>query len=559
MASRTVKDTSDKDITAKVNKLRESFDSGKTLSYEWRYAELLALRKMCKENEPIIADALNKDLGRGNFEAIALELVPVYMEIDHALGALKSWMRPTPRMTPLGMCPSVSEVHNVPFGVSLIISPFNYPFSLCFSPLVGSISAGNTTLIKPSEMTAACEKVMYDLVPKYLDMSCTELVFGGIEPTKFVLSQCFDKIFFTGSTRVGKIVMKAAAENLTNITMELGGKSPCIIDKSCTNLELACKRILWGKFCNSGQTCIAPDYLIVHEDIYDQFIETATKRLNVAFGDDPSKSPDYCRVVSEFHVKRLESMAIQAVNAGAAVIGSQGGSSDTPNAVAEGKGKGKGKISKAAAAVAQQSVIDVRHAERYCAPTFLTGITLENWSEFDVMKEEIFGPLLPILRVSQTQMDNIGALCNNIHKHPLALYIFSKDKSMINNTLASCTSGGAVVNDVVYQFANGNLPFGGIGPSGMGCAHGDYNFECFSHKKAVMRRDDHTILDIPQRYPPYTPFALKLFELNAKLPNVPYISERLFNGTVAVGVLAFALYGAIKMDWVAWEALAFWK
>jgi len=550
---RTVPDTSEAAIISKVEKLRASFDAGKTLSYEWRRSQLQALLRMCKENETDIAKALNADLGRGQFEAIALELVPVYMEIEHALGALAQWMKPVPRATPLGMFPSMSEIHNVPFGVALIISPFNYPLSLCFGPLVGAIAAGNTCLIKPSEMTPACEAVMQKFLPKYMDTDCIDVMFGGIEPTKCVLAQHFDKIFFTGSTRVGKIVMKAAAEHLTNVTMELGGKSPCIIDKSCTNLDLAVKRILWGKFCNSGQTCIAPDYMLVHEEVYDEFMSKANERLLVAFGEDPSASPDYCRMVTEMHATRMESMAAQALAMGATIGNTTyAGKRAAPAKETSPKG-GRGKSparNPLLSATSTSTAVDVRVTDRYCAPTFITGITTANWNTFDVMKEEIFGPLLPIIKCTKKDFENIPAIVNKIHKHPLALYIFSKNRAQVDNIFKHAPSGGAVSNDVVYHFANGNLPFGGIGPSGMGSCHGEHNFACFSHNKAVMRRDDHSLLDIPQRYPPYNDFSLSLFRLNAKLPNVPYISHRFFQTTVALGVVAFAIYEAVLLKWI---------
>ncbi len=489
---------------------------------------------MLKENEELISNALASDLGRGKFEAIALELVPVYMEIDHALGALSRWMKPIPCATPLGLSPSMSEVHSVPFGVSLIIGPFNYPFSSCFGPLVGAIAAGNTCIIKPSEMTPKSEQAIFELVPKYMDSDAIRVICGGIDPTKILLQQHFDKIFFTGSTRVGKIVMKAAAENLTNITMELGGKSPCIVDKSCTNLDLAVKRILWGKFCNSGQTCIAPDYMLVHEDIYETFLAKAKERLILAFGENPFDSPDYGRIVTEMHTKRLEALATQALSAGASLVGAEGSTAASSS-----------KSTRASSKKAQRT-IDVRVSDRFVAPTLITGITVSDWQSYDVMKEEIFGPLLPVIKCTAKDFENLPTIMNKIHKHPLALYIISKNRKQIDGILAATPSGGAVVNDVVFQFANGNLPFGGIGPSGMGQSHGYHNFECFSHKKAVMRRDDHTCFDIQQRYPPYNDFALTMFKLNAHLPNVPYISSSFFKTTLLLAAAVVATYGALE-------------
>eukprot|EP00605_Chrysophyceae_sp_TOSAG23-4_P002144 GSChrysophyteH1.ASY1.ANO1.2372.1 assembled CDS len=449
-----VKDSSEKEIVEKVDKLRETFLSGRTLSYEWRYSQLEAIRNLCKENEEAIATALAGDLGRGKFEAIALELLPIYQELDHAI-----------------------EIHSVPFGVSLIIAPFNYPLGLVFGPLVGAIAAGNCALLKPSELTSNIEKLVSELVPKYLDTDCIDCVFGGIKASQAILAQKFEKIFFTGSTRVGKIVMKAAAENLTNVTMELGGKSPCIIDKSCTNIELAVKRIIWGKFANAGQTCIAPDYILCHEDVYDSFLRLCNERIRTCFGENPAESKDYCRIVSEMHTERLSKLVTDPNNS-------------------------------------------ISVSDRYCRPTLVAGINLDNWDKFDVMREEIFGPILPII----------------------------KNRRLNDFILERTPSGGAVVNDCVYQYANSSLPFGGIGPSGMGAAHGKHSFDCFSHKKAVMRRDDHSVLDIPQRYPPYNDFSLMLFRVNAKLPNLPYISENLFKGVTFMGFVAISVNLLMKYD-----------
>ena len=553
-----VEETSEKDILAKCASLREAFYAGKSLSYEWRKSQIIAIRDMCKENEGAICAALASDLGRGQFEAVALELLPLYQEVDHALSMLSTWMKPEAKDTPMGMSPSVSEVHSVPFGVSLIIAPFNYPLGLCLGPLIGAVAAGNCVLVKPSELTSSVEYVMSQLMPKYLDTDCIDCIFGGIQTSQTVLSQRFDKIFFTGSTRVGKIIMKCAAENLTNITMELGGKSPCIIDKSCTNISLAVKRIMWGKYANAGQTCIAPDYILCHEDNYDELVSACQKRIQDAFGGDPSECKDYCRIVSEMHTKRLEGMLAQAATKGATILSGTGevdaasfasAASGTTRKRSNSAGK-KGKAAAAAASISESTGIShVSVSDRFCSPTLITGITLDNWKDFDVMNEEIFGPVLPIIKVGRADFErNIPEIVQNIHEHPLALYIFAKNRKFIDFVLARSNSGGAVVNDVVYHYANGNLPFGGIGPSGMGNAHGNYSFDCFSHKKAVMRRDDHTIFDIPQRYPPYTDFSLMLFRVNAKLPNMPHISEGAFKMAVFAGVAFLAVKGAISMN-----------
>ena len=546
-----VAESTEKEIIEKCESLREAFSAGKSLSYDWRRSQIIAIRDMCKENEEAISAALASDLGRGNFEAIALELLPLYQEVDHALSNLSSWMKPEQKGTPMGMSPSVSEVHSVPFGVSLIIAPFNYPLGLCLGPLIGAVAAGNCCLIKPSELTSSVENVISQLMSKYMDTDCIDCVFGGIQTSQTLLAQKFDKIFFTGSTRVGKIVMRAAAENLTNITMELGGKSPCIIDSSCTNISLAVKRILWGKYANAGQTCIAPDYILCHEDNYDALVAECTKRINESFGGDPFACKDYCRIVSEMHTKRLESLVNQAASKGATILSGNGvvdmNVSSTATGSTRKRSKSADKKDKVSSGSAGNNHISV--GDRHCSPTLITGITLDNWNDFDVMNEEIFGPLLPIIKVSAADFtSNIPTIVKGIHEHPLALYIFAKNRTFIDHVLARSNSGGAVINDVVYHYANGNLPFGGVGPSGMGNAHGNYSFDCFSHKKAVMRRDDHTIFDIPQRYPPYTDFSLMLFRVNAKLPNMPHITQGTFKLTVFAAFAFLAAKGAIAMN-----------
>ena len=278
------------------------------------------------------------------------------------------------------------------------------------------------------------------------------------------------------------------------MTLELGGKSPCIINNDVTDIDLAVKRISWGKFANAGQTCIAPDYVLCHEDKYDEFVAAFLKRIEISFGNDPSLSTSYCRMVTEMHCDRVANLIKQAV--------SKGG-------------------------VATSDVETVDTKARFIPPTLLLDILPDNWNQFDIMNEEIFGPALPIIKVPRESFtsNKISAMVKNIHAKPLALYIFAKDRTFIDNVLTKTPSGGVCVNEVVFHYGNCNLPFGGIGSSGLGAGHGIHGFKAFSHHKAILRKDDHMMLDIPQRYPPYDGFKLMVFRINAVLPSVPYISK----------------------------------
>jgi aldehyde dehydrogenase (NAD+) len=467
-------------------RLRETFDSGKTRELSWRRSQLHALSRLMEENEDRLIEAMKIDLGRGKFESVVHEQIPMNQEIALALKNLEKWAAPEQAGVPLGMLPATAEVINDPFGVALIIGAFNYPVQLTLGPMIGAICAGNCCVLKPSETSAACEAFIAELVPKYMDNDCFGVICGGIPITTHLLEQKWDKIFFTGSTRVGQIVAKAAAQNMTSLTLELGGKSPTVVDASCTDTYLAAKRIMWGKCSNSGQTCIAPDYLFVHESRYESFVSDCKRVVTEFFGEDPQQTPDYSRIVTKDHCKRLDGMLTTAIK--------------------------KEKVT-----VVCGGTTDVE--DRYVAPTILTDVKMN--SVF--MTEEIFGPILIVHKLEDIR--EVPALVRKVMDKPLALYIYGKDRSMIDYLTKNVSSGTVMVNDCNMHYANPCIPFGGVGNSGLGNSHGRFGFEAFSQKRGTMRRDDHIMLDVPQRYAPYNDFSLFVFFVNGKLPVVPHIGK----------------------------------
>lgn len=479
-----------------------SFSSGKTRSYEWRKAQLTQLKNMMSENEEMLIQALRKDLGRSNFECVGLELVPIAMEVQHAIDNLRSWMKCDLVPVPVFMAPASCEIHHDAYGVCLVISAFNYPFELALGPLIGAIAAGNCTVIKPSELAPACEEVMKFLLEKYLDQDCFSVVCGGVDVTTQLLDQQWDKIFFTGSPRVGKIVMAAAAKNLTPVSLELGGKSPVIVDNTITDIELVTRRIMWGKCANAGQTCIAPDYILCHESMYDILIEHLIKTLGKFYGQDIQSSKDFARIISETHCQRL-----------------------------------KGLLDESKAKIIFGGQVDV--STKYFQPTIVGEIDLNS----RLMREEIFGPILPVIKFKDiSEIQKIIAVLEK----PLSMYIFSKNRKFIDTLIETIPSGSLVVNDTLLHFANPNLPFGGIGDSGLGAYHGKYSFEAFTHKRSVMRRDDHSLLDVSVRYPPYTVFGENFFKFVCmKIPSLPAVSQGVF--WMATGAAASALAVGVAM------------
>jgi len=448
---------SEERITAAFKKVKDAFRSGKTRDVEFRRDQLRKLLKLLEDNEDAIAQAVAKDLHKPRVEALIAEFLMVKNDIVYALNSLSEWVKPetpeVPLINKVDTCFTISE----PLGVALIIGAWNYPIQLTLLPLTGAIAAGNCAIIKPSEVSAAAAELLAELIPKYLDQDCYTVINGGVEETQYLLNKCkFDKIFYTGGSAVGKLVMEAASKNLARVTLELGGKSPCYIDKD-SDLETAAKRIAWGKFANAGQTCVAPDYVLCHPDIQEELIKRFKETLFDFYGEDPKDSPDYGRIINEKHFNRLKGL----MGSGTIVIG---GETD--------------------------------ESEKYIAPTVITGVKPTD----PLMENEVFGPLLPIVNVEG--LEEAIEFINDRDK-PLALYIFSNDKSKVDRMISNTSSGGFLANDTVVHAGVTTLPFGGVGGSGMGSYHGKYSFDTFSHKKGcvVKKQGMESLNSI--RYPPY--------------------------------------------------------
>lgn len=451
-------------IVPTVERLRQAFDGGRTRPVEWRLAQLQEVARMMRDHEADFGEALRLDLGKSAFEAMLTELSFVEAEAKYAIRHLDTWMRPVRVRTPLMVQPGRSHIQPEPKGVVLIIAPWNYPLSMVMAPLVGAIAAGNCVVMKPSEVTRHTSAALASILPRYLDPDAFAVVEGGIPETTELLEQRFDHILYTGNERVARIVMGAAAKHLTPVTLELGGKSPCLIDKSA-DIEVAASRIAWGKFLNAGQTCVAPDHVLVHRDVATPFVDALARRIREFYGDDPARSPDYCRIASERHAERFAKLLEgQKVHVGGRV--------------------------------------DV--ANRFVEPT----IVLDPPVDSELMREEIFGPVLPVITVDE--MHHAIKFVADRPK-PLALYVFTKSKALEEAVLDRLSAGSVCINDAVIFMVSPELPFGGIGNSGMGRYTGWYGFETFSHMKPVMRRSFR--FDAPLRYPPYSDRKAKLLKM----------------------------------------------
>jgi len=443
------------DYSSVITPLRETFRSGRTRQLRWRKAQLQALRAMLVEQEGVLVRALRDDVGKSELEGYLTDVGFVIAEIDHALAHLHSWMKPKRVGTPLILQPGSSRVVYEPLGVALIIGAWNYPVQLSLAPLVGCIAAGNCAVIKPSEFAPRCAEALAKLLPRYLDPSAFAVVEGGVPETSALLEEQFDKIFFTGSSRVGRIVMAAAAKHLTPVTLELGGKSPCVVDED-VDMAVAARRITYGKFINAGQTCIAPDYVLVHKAREEALLDAITETIDAFYGGDPQGSEDFGRIIDARHHERLTRLI-----EGETIV--TGGQTD-PN-------------------------------QLHIAPTVLRDVS----PDAPVMREEIFGPILPVLAVDD--MDEAIRFINDRDK-PLALYVFSSKATTADRIIAATSAGGVCVNDTILQVVAPELPFGGVGESGMGKYHGRAGFEAFSNAKAVFRHG--TSFDLPMRYPPFS-------------------------------------------------------
>ncbi|HEX5661152.1 MAG TPA: aldehyde dehydrogenase family protein [Polyangiales bacterium] len=443
-------------IGGAVASLRGAFESGLTRSYAWRVSQLDAMVRMLKAEDTALCEALQRDLNKPRIEAFVTELNEVIAGAHYLKQNLKKWMKPQKVSTPLVLQPGKSWIQSEPLGVALVISAWNYPVLLSLAPMLGAIAAGNAAILKPSELAPATSTLLARLCAQYLDRRALTVIEGGIPETTALLAQKFDHIFYTGNGTVGRIVMKAAAEHLTPVTLELGGKSPCIVDQHA-DLEVAAKRIAWAKFFNCGQTCVAPDYVLVHEQVHDRFLDLLTATLKQFWGDDPAKSPDYCRIVNGRHHWRLTDLI---EGSGRVVVGGQ---SDA--------------------------------ASLYIAPTVLRDVP----DDAPAMSEEIFGPILPVIKVAS--IDEATRRINARPK-PLALYLFTNNDANQQRVLNNTSSGAAVINHAVIHLGVQGLPFGGVGESGMGAYHGKHSFDTFSHKKAVLKRA--TVLEPDLMYPPYS-------------------------------------------------------
>lgn len=443
-------------ISQMVESHKKFFASGRTKPINSRIHHLKQLERLITENRDLVCNALKKDLNKSAPEAEFTEIRETLRETRYAVHRLKKWTKPKRVSTPLALKPGTSHIMPEPLGTVLIISPWNYPFSLLLIPLAGAIAAGNTVVLKPSEIASETSKLLAELVPQYFEPDFISVVQGGVDETSALLEEAFDHIFFTGSEKVGKIVMKSAAEHLTSVTLELGGKSPCIVDKD-VDAKIAAKRIAWGKFLNAGQTCVAPDYILVQEEIKDTITSAIREQINRFYGDDPKLSDSYCRIINESHYSRLT------------------GFLQDGNIVCGG---------------------DTNPEQRYISPTILDNVNLDS----DVMTEEIFGPILPLVPYKTTQ-DAVDFV--NKRPKPLALYAFSNDRGFRDHILQNTSSGGACINDTILQITSPEMPFGGVGKSGMGSYHGKWSFDTFSHYKSILKKPFK--LDMFLRYPPFKP------------------------------------------------------
>ena len=445
---------------------RAFFNTQKTKDIDFRLQQLKKLRAALYEFENELYEALAKDLRKPKIEAYGAEIGYCLNEISSAIKYLRSWASPVRAKRPALFLFAKGFVYKEPLGVVLVIGPWNYPLGLLITPLIGAIAAGNCVVLKPSEVAPNTASVIQKMIEKHFDKAYISVIQGGAEITQQVLQQRFDYIFFTGGEAVGKIVMKAAAENLTPLTLELGGKSPCVVDAN-VNFEKAASRICWGKFMNAGQTCIAPDYLLVDKKIKDKFVDLLKIRIIQFYGRNANESPDYGRIVNDKHFRRLSGY----LRDGHVLFGGQ-----------------------------------TDQKELYIAPTLMDNINLNA----PIMQEEIFGPILPILEYTNIE-EAISFI--NARPKPLALYVFSDDKAFEDKMLSGTSSGCAAVNEVMLQVSSPGIPFGGVGNSGFGRYHGKYGFDSFSNTRGVLR---NTVLFDNFRYPPYVKFGLQLIRHNLR-------------------------------------------
>ncbi|MCO5251178.1 MAG: aldehyde dehydrogenase [Candidatus Kapabacteria bacterium] len=442
------------DINLLLHKQRDFFDSDKTKEISFRIDMLKKLYAIIEKNENRIIDALYSDLHKSITEAYTSEIAYVLKEIENAISSIRKWNKSKKVWTPLINFPAKSYYFYEPYGIALIIAPWNYPFGLTMSPLIGAISAGNCAILKPSEISVHTAELLSDLINNNFPPEYIRVVQGDAEVVKLLINKQINYIFFTGSTVVGREIMKSAAEHLIPLTLELGGKNPCIVDSEI-DIDVTARRIIWGKFFNAGQTCIAPDYLLVHNDIKDDFLKSLVKAIDEFHPDVKPDSKDYSHIINEKHFKRI----CDLMEDGNILVGGQKDESNL-----------------------------------FIAPTLITDVDYNS----KIMQEEIFGPLLPI--IFYENLSDVIRKLKTLPK-PLALYFFSKNNKKQDKILAETSSGSVCINGTIHVIMNQKLPFGGVGQSGMGSYHWQAGFETFSHRKTVLRK--FFILDFKAMYPPY--------------------------------------------------------
>jgi aldehyde dehydrogenase (NAD+) len=452
-----------KRIYDRIEKQKTFFATGKLQDISFRKEMLIKLKRAILKYSNAIDEALKQDLGKSKFESYATETGLILEELDIHLRHLAKWTKPTRVKSPMVHFISKSYIIPEAYGRVLIFGTWNYPFQINIVPLIGSISAGNCSIIKPSEFTPRSSDLLTKIIEEIYPEEFVSIIEGGVQESQFLLSQKFDMIFFTGSPKIGRIILESASKYLTPVCLELGGKSPCIVDETA-NIELSAKRIIWGKFVNAGQTCIAPDYLFAHESIKDQLLRKMQEYIRRFFGQDPSKSADYGKIINRNNLNRLYAL------------------------LADGKIMTGGQVNP---------------EELYISPTIIDGI-----KPLDaIMQEEIFGPILPVM--SYRSFDEVKEFINSNPK-PLALYYFTQSRQNKQRAIREISAGTMCINETVMQFGNSNLPFGGIGNSGFGKYHGKFSFDTFSHFKPVLQKS--TLIDLPFRYPPYTETKLRIIK-----------------------------------------------
>ena len=446
-----------------VDSQREYFNSNITKDVNFRITQLKKFKKILKDNETLLDDAIYKDFKKSSFENYETELSLIYHDINEAISKLKGWSKKIRVATNLANMPGTSYILPEPLGVVLIIGAWNYPYQLSLAPVVPALAAGNTVIVKPSELALNTSNAMAKLINENFDERILKVVEGGVEETTGLLNQKFDKIFYTGSSSVGKIVMKAAANNLTPVTLELGGKSPTFVFNDA-NLSITAKRLVWAKFLNGGQTCVAPDYILVEKGMKDKLIYEIKEEILAIHGEDPQQSEAFVRIINNRHFERI----VNLIDEDKIVYG--------------------GKTDK---------------SDNYISPTLLDNVTFDD----TVMQEEIFGPILPII-----EFKDLDWAIKQVKDRPkpLALYVFSSNSKTVDKIFYKISFGGGVVNEAIMHLANSNLPFGGVGNSGMGSYHGKAGFDTFSHHKSILSKS--TVIEPPVKYPPFVDWKRKLLK-----------------------------------------------